>query len=85
LDDINAISFAILLLLSGERPGSGGTNGLQSLKYEEISIVEKYGLFVVHFKGQIKNNKSPLKKIIIPKELAQVILKRKQGHSGRNI
>ena len=43
LHDINAI-YLIIELLTGERPGSG----LLSLKYQDISIVEKDGLFAAH-------------------------------------
>jgi hypothetical protein len=80
LHDNNAINL-IFQLLTGDRPGSNGKNSLLALKFEDISIFEKEGLFALHFSGQSKK-KRQLKKIMIPKELAQEILKRKQDHDG---
>ena len=64
LHDINAI-YLILELLTGDRPGSRkGNGGILSLKYEDISIFEKDGLFAVHCTGKMKGDKNLLKKII---------------------
>jgi hypothetical protein len=82
LHDINAI-YLILELLTGDRPGSHkGTSGILSIKYKDISIFEKDGLFAAHCTGQMKGDKNLLKKFMIPKELAQEILKLKRDHDG---
>jgi hypothetical protein len=57
LHDNNAINL-IFQLLTGDRPGSNGKNSLLALKYEDISIFEKEGLFALHFSGQSKKKKT---------------------------
>jgi hypothetical protein len=48
--------FVLLLLLSGERPGSGSNFGLASLNYDNITISENGGIRRLQFTGSLKSS-----------------------------
>jgi hypothetical protein len=79
--DTNIPLFIILLLLTGDRPGTRNM-GLLSVKYDEITLSEKEGVFKLQFTGSLKRSKYSTKTIIVSEKIAEIIKERKLNNSA---
>jgi hypothetical protein len=73
--------FMVLLLLTGDRPGTAKV-GLLSVTYDEIELSEKEGVFKLQFTGSLKASKYSTKTIIVNQKIYKIINERKRKNSA---
>jgi hypothetical protein len=85
IGETNYALYLLLLLLTGDRPGSQSNNsGLASVNNENITISENDGIFRLQLTGSLKASKFSSKTIFVDKKIATFIQKRKMKLSDND-